>query len=810
MITRAQPHIISSRIQALIRDEICKGCIPDLSPFPVRLEPDFYPVHDLFRQAGRLPDPHVAESKFDWPCWTRLRVWLSPNQPFDWNRSELFLKQLAAVSNRVGFEVAGNEARIDLTILVHRDDRPIVATAFDGAFDRCKLMPASDPVIDRLDSPRWQDAQFEDYHPPPPYFRLLSSFEEFKTSPFEWLLCALHQIKPPSFGLYQCLFQPVRHNWHANVELLQDLEYGVKLQSGFGSRFGQQLPSGDLHRKADDLEQKAHNDKPFFAAAVRIGVAGGGCDADEWLPALTTCMNLFQHGGRPLCHLGRAEYRKEPSFFADAMHKGKTYRPGFLVNSRELAGLVHVFSAGILEHRQLELKTLETLPVRNPKLNDGTNIGLSHYGEKTEPVCIPYDLRSCATHILANPGAGKSTLMINMILQDIQEGKGAAFVDAHGDAVKSLLKLIPKDHIDRCIYFDPGDPNWIPSWNPLHIPPGSDVYRMTTDFLSALERISKDWGDRLACVLRNGLVGLSYIREPTLNDLLNLVRQKSPQSEALRRQIIALATDENVRHFWEWDFLKDYRPADLASPRHKLSPLISGSETVRLMVSQPRSAIQLGQIMEQGHILLVDLSGVGSDTKEVLGALILSLFLMATIRRSKVEPGQRRPFAIYTDEAHLFVSTDAIENMIAEGRKFNVSPCIAHQYRTQFKSEQVDALSIVGSAIFGRLDKRDSQYFSKDLQNLVDPDELIRLKPYEMIARIGTDIVRVYTQKCEASPSEDVRSRILERTHREYCLPADEVRRLIASRSEGLKESFGPLHSDACQFSPEDLAYDEF
>ena len=671
-------------------------------------------------------------------------------------------------------------------------------------------MPAHEPLIATLSEDTPCSTQFNDFYPPPPYFHLLTSFEELKTSPLEPLLCALHEIRSPALGFYQCLFQPVQreHNWHANVEFLHDLEYGLKLQSGLGvqSHFQQQLPSGDLRGMALEVERKAHNDKPFFCAAVRIGLAREERSVKAQLLSLSTPMGLFQHGGKALRQVEPEQYRLKDT--SDLIQKGMTYRPGFLVNARELAGFVHVFSTTLLEARQIRFETLETLPIKDEKLNDGTVIGVSHFGELVKNVCIPHDLRACGTHILGSPGTGKTTVMINMFLQDIAKGTGAAFIDAHGDAVKDLLGLIPAEHIHRRISFNPGDPQWIPSWNPIYVPPGGDIYRMTNNFLSAFERISKDWGDRLAHVLRNGLIGLSSLKQATLQDLLNLVRQKSPESEALRKQIIQLTTDDTVRHFWERDFLKDYRASDLASPKHKLTPLIGGSESVRLMVSQPSGAIQFRQIMDEGKILLVDLSGLGSETQEVLVSLILSLFLMATISRSDLEASERRPFSIFADEAHLFVSADAIENMIAQARKFCVGLCIAHQYKNQFKSETADALSSVGSAIFGRLDKRDSQYFSKDLQDLVEPKDLVSLKAREMIARIGTEVVRIRTLPCQRSPDATVRARIIENSHRHYCRPADEVRRLIANRSERLKESLG--FSEECPFSPEDLTYEEF
>lgn len=140
------------------------------------------------------------------------------------------------MAHRLGFEIAGNRERIEATLWLHANDVPVVGTAFAGQFERCRLMFAGQPLIETLSGSTWPDAQFLAPYPPLPYFHLLSTFEEFKTSPFESFLCALREIRPPAVGFYHCLFQPVQRqrNWHANVELLQDLEYGLKPQCSVG------------------------------------------------------------------------------------------------------------------------------------------------------------------------------------------------------------------------------------------------------------------------------------------------------------------------------------------------------------------------------------------------------------------------------------------------------------------------------------------------------------------------------------------------------------------------------------------------
>jgi hypothetical protein len=268
----------------------------------------------------------------------------------------------------------------------------------------------------------------------------------------------MRNVRPPALAFYQCVFQPVHaeHNWHQNVALLLDVEYVFKLSSGpsASSRVAQQTPSGDLRQMARDVEGKAHNDKPFFAATVRVGFIGPESLGDEWLKVLGIAINVIQHGGRPLRHVSHAEYARRLSCeqIRDMILCGRTHRSGFIVNSKELTGLVHIPAAGILKPREIPAEVLPSIPLRGDRLAEGTVIGVCRYAGRDLNVCISDRVRRLSTHLVANHGMGKSILEGNMFLQDI-ERHGAMFMDAHGDAIKDILPRIKRDFWHRTVYF---------------------------------------------------------------------------------------------------------------------------------------------------------------------------------------------------------------------------------------------------------------------------------------------------------------------------------------------------------------------
>lgn len=819
LVTQAGSYMLAAKARAIMAAEVNKGCEGQILSHPVALEPAFSPImapKDLMALQARPGWVHEAPPPEE--DLVRYRVWISPNQPFNWNCFELFLKQLALVAYRVGLELAGNQERIVMTLLCHRADAPMVATAFRGKLRFCRLSPQESSPLAGLEPEAWEEISFNDYFPAPPYSHLLTRPEELHTSPYECLITAMANLPKPAVGLYQALFQPVSpdHNWHRNIETLLDLEYVVGLSHGAGQsqHYLQQAPSGSLQQMAGQVETKAHNDKPFFCAACRLAVAAAAAGGRDYLKALAVFSSLFQHGGRPLSFLTEADYRAVLS--AEQIRRmflqGLAYRPGFLVNSAELTGLVHFPPTNIVEQLGVAMDTMETLPIAEGKLTEGTLIGTCGMAGTERPVCIPSWLRMGHTHLIGRPGKGKSTVEEHMAMEDIFGGEGVAVLDPHGDLVQRLLSLIPTEHADKVIYFDPGDPpDWVPLWNPLERVPGQDIGRMADDLIGALKSLVEGWGDRMEHILRHCILALLHLTGSTFLEITDILRRNSTESKALRQRILDVVENEDARQFWQHDFV-EYHTADLGPPKHKLSKLLA-SGPVALMLSQPHSAFNFQRVMDDGMIFLANLSNLGTEVRAVLGGFLLATMHTTALARSAVAPEKRRPFHIYLDEAHRFV-TDSLEDMIAETRKYRVSLTMAHQYLRQFSSAKTDAVSSVGTAVVFNVDGKDAAYLTKDFQGLVEVKDIVNLQQFQAIVRCGTEITRITTPKPLQVPERNCREQIIRHSRQTYCLPAPQVRQMIERRLERANKPFEPLVTTAEKGRPgqmsQELSYDEY
>jgi hypothetical protein len=430
---------------------------------------------------------------------------------------------------------------------------------------------------------------------------------------------------------------------------------------------------------------------------------------------------------------------------------------------------------------------LDTLPP-NDQLSEGTPIGFGEVAKQRRPVCIPYKHRVRHTHLIGPPGVGRTSVMEGMILDDVRRGVGLVVLDPHGDLCERLLCLIPTEAVERTMYLDLGDPDWIPLWNPFDAVTAQTIGVVADGMIDVFWGFVEGFGDRHEYVLRNLLIALLSRPGSTLLDMADLLEPETQEAEELRCRFEEAVDGVSVRRFLREEFAT-FRKEGLNTLRNALSELLSAG-SVSLMFSQPDSAIHLGDVMDQGKILLVDLSRLGSQVRGIVGSLLLSLFRQEIVCRSEIQFSQRREFHLYCDEAHRF-ATDSLEDMIAEGRRLNVGLTLAHQYMRQFDRRKSDALSSVGCTIIFRLARADAENLTKDLLGVVSAEDLMAQPDYNAIARIGQKVVRMRTYCPPAIVGIGHRDQIIEMSRKLYYKPTAEVVAAIRRRRSELLGEYG-------------------
>jgi hypothetical protein len=339
--------------------------------------------------------------------------------------------------------------------------------------------------------------------------------------------------------------------------------------------------------------------------------------------------------------------------------------------------------------------------------------------------------------VIGQTGTGKSTLLLNMMRQDAEAGRGFLLLDPHGDLAEAIRPSLS----DGAIYWDVADPNCQYGYNPLTYV--QEQYRplVASGIIEALKKQWSDaWGVRMEHLLRFALLALLSHHGSSLADIVPMFTDK-----AFRRTVLQSVTDKEVLVFWQNEYPKmNYKNAfdGVAPIANKLGAFLS-NPVVRNSLCDPDRPLRLRSLMDEGTLLVINLAKgrLGADVADVLGGLILTLTAQAAYTRATNPAYKRRPFIIYADEFHSF-TTETLAGMLSELRKFKVGLVLSGQYLSQNSRAVQDAIfGNVGTILAFRSSVQDAQTLAGQL-DLRRPADLIGLQNYRFFARVMTNGVQ--------------------------------------------------------------------
>ncbi len=337
---------------------------------------------------------------------------------------------------------------------------------------------------------------------------------------------------------------------------------------------------------------------------------------------------------------------------------------------------------------------------------------------------------------IGKTGTGKSTLIANMAIDDLKKDRGIAIIDPHGDLCDIVLNYIPKHRINDVIYFNPADTSYPVVINPLEVTNKEEAELVVSGIVSIFNKIfGFSWGPRLEYILRNSLMTLAQVPNSTLKDVPLLLTNK-----LFRQRIENTIQDPVMAAFWrdEFDKMPERLQQEAISPiLNKVGQFIS-SPLIRSVIGQPKSSISLDDVMNDGKILLANLSQgrLGEDNAALLGAMLITKFQLAAMHRVNVPEEQRRDFYLYVDEFQNF-TTDSIATILSEARKYKLNLIMAHQYMPQLKQEIRDAvLGNVGTIGAFRIGAEDAENLEKQFEPGFSRFDLVNLDNFSVIIKM--------------------------------------------------------------------------
>ncbi|MGK2849010.1 MAG: CxxC-x17-CxxC domain-containing protein [Minisyncoccota bacterium] len=363
----------------------------------------------------------------------------------------------------------------------------------------------------------------------------------------------------------------------------------------------------------------------------------------------------------------------------------------------------------------------------------------TNFRNKEQVFGIKVDDRRRHMYVIGKTGMGKTNLLENLAIQDIQKGHGIAFIDPHGDTAEKLIKAIPAHRINDVIYLNPADQDFPLAFNVMEKVDPEYRHLVASGLIGVFKKIWADsWGPRLEYILRNALLALLEYPGTTLLGVTRILVDK-----AYRARIVEKVTDPVVRAFWidEFSQWNDRVLQEVISPiQNKVGQFLSSS-LIRNIVGQTVSSFDIRDVMDGQKILIINLAKgrIGEDNGALLGAMMITKIQLAAMGRVDMPEDERKDFYLYVDEFQNF-ATESFANILSEARKYHLNLILANQYVTQIDEKVRDAIfGNAGTIISFRVGATDAEFLEKEFAPVFVMNDIINLPKYEIYLKLMID-----------------------------------------------------------------------
>ncbi len=586
----------------------------------------------------------------------------------------------------------------------------------------------------------------------------IKTFDSFEVDPLAGITGTLAKLDPNhSEELWvQILTRPIPDDWHKTTtdKWVKKVKSGKKvfnfgtnidwtwLVEALGALF--RPPAGgstsdvkiELSERDKTRVAKAEEKATKLGYEVKIRLAYlGHSDIDAKLNMQALVGTFKQYNSTNLNGFKMSSSSFEPTSL-DAYKLRQFADHGFILNISELASVYH------LPHTSVETpnivwansKTAEPpakLPVLTGSADNDEKIsafGLTNFRGIYHQFGLLRRDRSRHVYIIGQTGAGKSGLLELLALSDTFYNHGYCIIDPHGDFAIDNLKFIPESRIKDVVYFNPADTAFPVAFNPLEITDPARKPNICSEVIGVLKRMFGDsWGPRLEHILRYTILALLDRPETTLLDISRMLTDKE-----FRKETLDYCTDVTVLQFWKHEFgqWNEKQVNESIAPVLNKVGAFTANPIIRNIIGQPKSSFNIRKIMDEGKILVVNLSKglIGEDNASILGAFLVTKVQLAAMSRSDIPNVEdRRPFYLYVDEFQNF-ATDSFAVILSEARKYGLNLTVANQYVAQMTDSVRDAVfGNVGTTISFRVSADDAPVLVKQFEPTFEESDIIQL-----------------------------------------------------------------------------------
>lgn len=419
-----------------------------------------------------------------------------------------------------------------------------------------------------------------------------------------------------------------------------------------------------------------------------------------------------------------------------------------------------------------------------------TYFAATDYRGKRVPFGIKRKDRDKHMYVIGKTGMGKSTMLENMAIQDIQNGEGMAFLDPHGTAADKLLEYVPESRIDDVLHFAPFDMEYPVAFNIMEDVGYDKRHLVVASLMSTFKKIWVDvWSSRMEYILENVLFALLEYPDSTLLDVNRMLVNKD-----YRKKVVDNVKDPVVKSFWTEEFATyTDRYTQEATPaiQNKIGQLAS-NPLIRNVIGQPNSSFDVRRLMDEGKIIIANISKgrMGEKNAKLLGSMLtIKLYLSAMSRaeESSAALAKLPDFYLYVDEFQS-IANETFADILAEARKYKLNLIIAHQYITQMEEEVRDAVfGNVGTTVTFRVGPLDAEVLEVLYKPTFVGEDIVNLGKYQiyltlMIDGVGSPPFSAVTLPSIEPPRRSFKEEVIENSRKIFANDREKVENDIRER----------------------------
>ncbi len=683
------------------------------------------------------------------------------------------LKVTPELQEHISFEIVSSSGGINFYVVAPRELRTFVESQIYAQYPEAEIREAEDPAtlanVGGQADGTYLKLGKEHIFP-------IRTFEEFEVDPLAAITGAISDLSAGERVWIQILLKPVPDVWQEEgYQYIDRLREGresiglglVEILSGIQQEIGDfflhllksifsgppELGAAEKSRAeavslsaGQELEIKAIEEKMThmgFETLIRIAtLAPDRATASARLRSTLASFRQFSTANLNSFVRGE-EIEDKEGFLEEYRRRVFTPEHSYILDTVELASIFHLPSITVETPAIAWTASRKGEPPLNLPTTDCTYFARTTFRDKLVNFGIKNDNDDRRRHVylVGKTGTGKTTVFKNMIIQDMEAGRGVGVLDPHGDLIEELLDHVPDDRIEDVVFLNPGDAERPASINMLECDDPAQKNLMGSGLVTAVKKhFEFSWGPRLEYLLNNAVLTLLEVPNTTLLGIVRLLMDKNYQ-----KYIVYKIKDPVLKDFWENEFQQmmgntKFHTEAISPIQNKIGRFLATS-TIRNILGQAKSSIRLGEVMNEGKILFINLSKgmIGEDNANLLGSLIISRLNFMAMQRVRIPEEERRDFFLYADEFQNFAS-GSFASILSEARKYRLCLNLTHQYTAQLPEEMQDAVfGNIGTIISFALGAPDAAVLAPEFEPTFEANDLITLDKYSVYVKLMID-----------------------------------------------------------------------